>query len=98
MIKTDHYFPSSPPAFKAFAPDEHHSSMQPNDWSCDEPPRGMPCKQSPVCMLRQEPVFGLAGETTLHSQFQRDQAGRTMGGQTEICRRLYDGAFSPWPT
>ena len=78
-------------------PDEHRSSTQPNEWSCDEPPQGMRCKQSFVCALHSEPTFGQAGGKALSIHLFRGQAGPAMDGQTDICRGLHAGTFSFWP-
>src|ERR1035441_2613100 len=75
-----------------FAPDEHRSSTQPNDLGCDEPPQEMRCKNR-LSLSRNETR---ASGTTPRANPSEIKARQTMGEQTDFCRRLHTGAFSPW--
>jgi hypothetical protein len=76
-------FPFSPLAFPGSTPDEHLSSTQRNDWTCNEPAH----KRGATDRLSASPkktTFVQSGGTAPQSEFFRDQTGRSMGEQTDL--------------
>lgn len=96
MLETVGKFSFLASRIPGFAPDEHRSSTQPNDWGCDEPPQEMRCKNRLSLSRNKTRAFVQASGTSPKGQSFRDQARETMGEQTDFCRRLHTGAFSPW--